>query len=55
MKITTIKLSKETLQDLVALKKHPRETHEDVLKRLIAILKPKTKKNRAYEQYLKQT
>ena len=33
---TTIKVSKKTLKELKDLKKHPRETMESVIKRLIA-------------------
>ena len=33
---TTIKVSKEVIKELKSLKKHPRETMESVIKRLIA-------------------
>ena len=33
---TTIKVSKEVIRELKGLKKHPRETMESVIKRLIA-------------------
>lgn len=35
MKVTTIKLSQEVKAKLDKLKVHPRETYEDVVKRLI--------------------
>ena len=33
---STIKVSKEVIKELKSLKKHPRETMESVIKRLIA-------------------
>ena len=33
---TTVKVSKEVIKELKSLKKHPRETMESVIKRLIA-------------------
>jgi len=38
-KYTVIKVGKDTAKELVGLKTHPRETYEDVIKRLISAWK----------------
>jgi hypothetical protein len=38
MKITTIKIHKETKERLDKLKENPRETYEDILKKILFIL-----------------
>ena len=37
METTTIRVTKQTREDLKAVKEHPRETPEDVIRRLLAM------------------
>ncbi len=51
MEITTIKLSKETKKRLNKLKTHNRESHEEILKKMLNILSIcKNNPNRAKER-----